>query len=176
MAIKTKKISELDTLTIGTGDTSMENGGILFLCTKTSGATGKLSSKTLFETVHKVAEDECLKLKEELQKPSENQPPAATASIADNSEISALKTAVDALTKSLNDLSVKYKNFTFNQSDKNSSYIEQINVLNEKVASLEGFVQALQKDGYLTLKEIQRAAANACPICTHKHEEEQSAE
>ena len=173
MAIKTKKISELDTLTIGTGDTSMENGGILFLCTKTSGATGKLSSKTLFETVHKVAEDECLKLKEELQKPNENPNPTsvATASIADNSEISALKTAVDALTKSLNDLSVKYKNFTFNQSDKNSSYIEQINVLNEKVASLEGFVQALQKDGYLTLKEIQRAAANACPICTHTHEE-----
>ena len=171
MAIKTKKISELDTLTIGTGDTSMENGGILFLCTKTSGATGKLSSKTLFESVQKVAEDECLKLKEELQKPTENPTSVATASIADNSEISALKTTVDALTKSLNDLSVKYKNFTFNQSDKNSSYIEQINILNEKVAALEGFVQALQKDGYLTLKEIQRAAANACPICNHTHEE-----
>ena len=171
MAIKTKKISELDTLTIGTGDTSMENGGILFLCTKTSGATGKLSSKTLFETVHKVAEDECLKLKEELQKPTENPTSVATASIVDNSEISALKTTVDALTKGLNDLSVKYKNFTFNQSDKNSSYIEQINVLTEKVAALEGFVQALQKDGYLTLKEIQRAAADACPICNHTHEE-----
>ena len=176
MAIKTKKISELDTLTIGTGDTSMENGGILFLCTKTSGATGKLSSKTLFETVQKVAEDECLKLKEELQKPNENPASVATASIEDNGEITALKTTVDALTKGLNDLSVKYKNFTFNQSDKNSSYIEQINVLNEKVAALEGFVQALQKDGYLTLKEIQRAAANACPICNHTHEEEQSAE
>lgn len=171
MAIKTKKISELDTLTIGTGDTSMENGGILFLCTKTSGATGKLSSKTLFETVQKVAEDECLKLKEELQKPNENPTSVATVSTVDNSEISALKTTVDALTKGLNDLSVKYKNFTFNQSDKNSSYIEQINVLTERVAALEGFVQALQKDGYLTLKEIQRAAADACPICNHTHEE-----
>lgn len=51
-----------------------------------------------------------------------------------------------------------------------------ISALETKVAALEGFVQALQADGYLTLANIKKAAAEACPICTHTHEEEQSAE
>jgi hypothetical protein len=53
---------------------------------------------------------------------------------------------------------------------------EKIAALEAKVAALEGFVQALQADGYLTLANIKKAAADACPICTHTHEEEQSAE
>ena len=48
---------------------------------------------------------------------------------------------------------------------------EKIATLEAKVAALESFVMALQKDGYLTLKEIQRAAADACPLCNHTHEE-----
>ena len=48
---------------------------------------------------------------------------------------------------------------------------EKIAALEAKIAALESFVQALQKDGYLTLKEIQKAAADACPICNHTHEE-----
>ena len=53
---------------------------------------------------------------------------------------------------------------------------EKIAALEAKVAALEGFVQALQAEGYLTLANIKKAAAEACPICTHTHEEEQSAE
>lgn len=48
--------------------------------------------------------------------------------------------------------------------------------LEAKVAALEGFVQALQAEGYLTLANIKKAAADACPICTHTHEEEQPSE
>jgi outer membrane murein-binding lipoprotein Lpp len=48
--------------------------------------------------------------------------------------------------------------------------------LNERVAALEGFVKALQAEGYLTLANIKKAAADACPICTHTHEEEQPTE
>lgn len=53
---------------------------------------------------------------------------------------------------------------------------EKIAELEDKVAALEGFVQALQEEGYLTLAKIKQAAVEACPICTHTHEEEQSAE
>lgn len=51
-----------------------------------------------------------------------------------------------------------------------------IAALEVKVAALESFVQALQADGYLTLANIKKAAAEACPICTHTHEEEQPTE
>ena len=57
----------------------------------------------------------------------------------------------------------------------NEELVKLVSSLENKVKALESFVQALQKDGYLTLKEIQRAAADACPICNHTHEE-QSAE
>lgn len=51
-----------------------------------------------------------------------------------------------------------------------------IEALEAKVAALEGFVKSLQAEGYLTLANIKKAAAEACPICTHTHEEEQPTE
>lgn len=44
--------------------------------------------------------------------------------------------------------------------------IERISALETKVAALEGFVKALQAEGYLTLANIKKAAAEACPIET----------
>lgn len=41
---------------------------------------------------------------------------------------------------------------------------EKIAALTEKIAKLEGFVQALQKNSYLTLAEVKKAAAEACPV------------
>ena len=41
-----------------------------------------------------------------------------------------------------------------------------IAALEAKVAALESFVKALQADGYLTLANIKKAAAEACPIET----------
>lgn len=43
---------------------------------------------------------------------------------------------------------------------------EKIAALEAKVAALEGFVKALQEEGYLTLAKIKQAAADACPIET----------
>jgi len=48
--------------------------------------------------------------------------------------------------------------------------------LETKSSSYEKFIKELQKDGYLTLAEIKKAAADACPICTHTHEEENTTE
>lgn len=165
MAIKTKKISELDVLTV---DTPLVDGGIEFLCTKTSGVTGKLSSKTIFDSVKTIVIDECDKLKEELQKPSDT---PVTASLVESPEIDAIKSSVGTLSKGLEDLTIKHKNFTNNQHNKNNRYEEQIASLEEKVTALESFIHKLQKDGYLTLAEIRKAAAETCPICTHTHEE-----
>lgn len=44
--------------------------------------------------------------------------------------------------------------------------VEKIAALEAKVAALEGFVKALQEEGYLTLAKIKQAAADACPIET----------
>ena len=53
---------------------------------------------------------------------------------------------------------------------------KQIASLENKVAALEGFVKALQEDGYLTLAKIKQAAAEHCPICNPSHELEQPTE
>ena len=49
----------------------------------------------------------------------------------------------------------------------------QDNSLEEKVKALESFVHALQKDGYLTLAEIKKAAAEFCPCGEETHNGEQ---
>lgn len=41
---------------------------------------------------------------------------------------------------------------------------EKIAALEAKVAALEGFVKALQEEGYLTLAKIKQAAADAFPV------------
>ena len=69
-------------------------------------------------------------------------------------------TSISKLNKSVSEIETKTQTFE-----------EKIAELEAKVAALEGFVQSLQADGYLTLANIKKAAAAACPICTHTHEE-----
>jgi hypothetical protein len=53
---------------------------------------------------------------------------------------------------------------------------QKVQELSEKVAALEGFVKALQEEGYLTLAKIKQAAADNCPICNHTHEDNEQPE
>lgn len=91
-----------------------------------------------------------------------------TAAQASISQVAADVVEDDSVKEEIN--SIKTSLISINQS------IAEISDLKERVTKLEQFVQALQKDGYLTLAEIKKAAADACPICTHTHEEETTTE
>ena len=171
MAIKTKKISELDTLKDINGTYAVVGIG--------DGTTGKITLEQIknFVDAHKTptAEQVSEVTKQDLEVVS--------------SEVKKVASDLSSVKKSSEQFVTKYTNMVYTQTQKNGVYeseISKLNTFNEelvklvsslenKVKALESFVQALQKDGYLTLKEIQRAAADACPICNHTHEE-QSAE
>lgn len=57
MAIKTKKISELASLSLGSDD--IIGGSVNLLGTTSDGVTGKLSTKTLFDTIQSKVLEEC---------------------------------------------------------------------------------------------------------------------
>ena len=171
MAIKTKKISELDTLKDINGTYAVVGVG--------DGTTGKITLEQIknFVDAHKTPTTEQVSevSKQDLEVVS--------------SEVKKVASEVGAVKKSSEQFVTKYTNMVYTQTQKNKFYEDEINSLvtritalesfvqsfETRITALESFVQALQKDGYLTLKEIQRAAADACPICNHTHEE-QSAE
>ena len=168
MAIKTKKISELDTLKDINGTYAVVGVG--------DGTTGKITLEQIknFVDAHKA------KTVEQVSEVSKQDLKAVS------SEAKKVADEVAAVKKSSDEFVTKYTNMVYTQTQKNGVYeseISKLNTFNEelvelvssletRVKSLESFVQALQKDGYLTLKEIQRAAADACPICNHHHEEQ----
>ena len=86
-------------------------------------------------------------------------------------DISKVSSDVTSLEDKVKNIETKQKNYAFTTTKKLDAALETIAQLNSKVAVLEGFVHALQADGYLTLANIKKAAADACPICTHTHEE-----
>lgn len=110
-------------------------------------------------------------------------------------DISVLSSEVTKLSGDVTTVDARQKSYAFTATGKIDRVIESVAKLNEKVsvlegyelnakvaelnervAALEGFVKALQAEGYLTLANIKKAAADACPICTHTHEEEQPTE
>lgn len=178
MAIKTKKIADLTTI-------STTNS---YLLGSQNGVTGKIPYSSITSEIEELINS----------KISSIQPATPTtvevAQDVESAEVTALKNEIASLKNTLGELSVSYKNLnkkynTYVQSTSETILELQENVrllsvapkttdtsaLETRITALESFVQALQKDGYLTLKEIQRAAADACPICNHTHEE-QSAE
>jgi phage I-like protein len=162
MAIKTKKISELGKLVVSAE--TIET--ISLLGVNSSGVTGKVDMKDVLGVIRGDAQSIA-------QTTMSSIPTVVTTSI-DETEISSLKTSLQTtntkfatVEKSVSDLVAKYKTFTYTQTQK-------VNELETKVAALEAFVHALQVDGYLTLANIKRLAAEHCP-CEATHEE-QSAE
>lgn len=123
MAIQTKKISELGSIT------SLE-GEVYFLGTS-AGVTGRISKSDLETNILKEVKDSIAQIK---------------------TDIETLKESVSAIASTPAPIS------------SGCDCGEKIAALTEKIAKLEGFVQALQKNSYLTLAEVKKAAAEACPV------------
>jgi uncharacterized phage infection (PIP) family protein YhgE len=130
MAIQTKKISELGTIT------NLE-GEVYFLGTS-GGVTGRISKSDLETNILKEVKDSIAQITE---------------------EIAAIKNTQTSLIESVTTISNKPSTVAVECDCE-----EKITALTEKIAKLEGFVQALQKNSYLTLAEVKKAAAEACPI------------
>lgn len=194
MAIKTKKISELADIQISSqitdeGISTLDDSSFYLLgCQQDK--TGKVSTKNVLGVVRKIVDKI---VDEKIEEFSNNTPESHVAVVNDTSEvdssIESLKVAQATLTQKIDGVDFKLKNLASSTSSSISNIQESIATLAEKetpacncaekiaaleakVAALESFVQALQTDGYLTLANIKKAAAEACPICTHTHEEE----
>ena len=204
MAIKTKKISELDTLKDINGTYAVVGVG--------DGTTGKITLEQIkkFVDAHKTPTTEQVSevSKQDLEVVS--------------SEVKKVADEVAAVKKSSEQFVTKYTNMVYTQTQKNKFYEDEINSLvtritalesfvqsfetritelektlkeandriatlescsvqvlqednslEDKVKALESFVHALQKDGYLTLAEIKKAAAEFCPCGEETHNGEQ---
>lgn len=184
MAIKTKKISDLSTISATDSVILGMNGA----------TTGKIPYSVIMDDVDG-------KIKTALQEFQNTLPDTNTvATIAEpvvseeditimRNKIEGVREEVGSLSKTIKKSDEKfdtfYSRYTKTIEDMRTSIdtcatptnaascdcAEKIAALEAKVAALEGFVQALQADGYLTLANIKKAAADACPICTHTHEE-----
>ena len=171
MAIKTKKISDLGEIKID-GSTSLEKSDFYFLgCL--NGITGKVSTQDIVQSIRSGIVAETNESAEFSRMRSSMDEVSSLSERIVNNDVK-----IDNLTSTIETLSASVATIASTPATVSTSCgcEEKIAALEAKVAALEGFVQALQADGYLTLANIKKAAAEACPICNHTHEEEQSAE
>lgn len=172
MAIQTKKISDL-------GSIQSIKDTTVFLATD-GGVTGKISFKTIKDALAENDNTDATitNIISELEGVKET-----VSNI--NSEVETVKETVSTINSVSNANSVSIANCESKIAALEAKVAtpapscdcaEKIAELESKIAALESFVQALQADGYLTLANIKKAAADACPICTHTHEEEQPTE
>lgn len=186
MAIKTKKISDLTEVTVSQivntegGTTDLDSTNFYLLGCKNT-ITGKVSTASVVGLIRNIIDYKLQPVFEKIAG-AKAIDTVATASVSDeivekvSSDVCDCKVAIQSLDEKITDLNTKYKNYAFSTTSHFASVEETIATLTERVIALEGFVQALQADGYLTLANIKKAAAEACPICTHTHEEEQPTE
>lgn len=200
MAIKTKKISELDTLKDINGTYAVVGVG--------DGTTGKIT----LEQIKKFVDAHKTPTTEQVSEVSKQDLKAVS------SQVKKVADEVAAVKKSSEQFVTKYTNMVYTQTQKNGVYESEISKLNksnenlsnvvnsletktpdlekalkeandriadlenkvkalqeddsleQKVTALESFVHALQKDGYLTLAEIKKAAAEHCPCGEENHD------
>jgi uncharacterized protein YoxC len=177
MAIKTKKISDLSTISATDSVILGMNGA----------TTGKIPYSVIMDDVDG-------KIKTALQEFQNTLPDTnSVATIAEpvvseeditimRNKIEGVREEVGSLSKSIKKSDEKfdtfYSRYTKTIEDMRASIdtcaaptnscdcAEMIAALTERVVALEGFVKALQAEGYLTLANIKKAAADACPIET----------
>lgn len=166
MAIKTKKITDLGTINISSDGAGSLSDSDFFLIGCKSGITGKVETSAFINAINQHMQSLVMTATESI----------AASSVVDAKDVDKMKHDVLAISNNVNDLMEIVNEMTTTRVNKECDCAEKIAALETKVAALEGFVQALQAEGYLTLANIKKAAAEACPICTHTHEEEQSAE
>lgn len=165
MAIKTKKITDLNELTM-TKDSLKRGGFYLLGCD--SGITGKVAAQSIVKIVQET-------VKQEIAEKGDSTPSTVSnddaVSSAIEKTVEECATAIAKLTNDVNTIDTKQKSYSFSALEKFDTIQGTLTSLINRVAALESFVHKLQKDGYLTLAEIRKAAAETCPICTHTHEE-----
>lgn len=198
MAIKTKKISELADIEFDKGLEIVDfqtmtdlDGEDFYLLGCKGGNTGKVATKGIMNTLRKVMQTISVSEESSVETVASEEIPTVDISKFEQ-EVSQLGVSVSNCSSKIQDIETKQKTYAFSTAQKIDELTESIAVLTEKgsstntascdcaekiaaleakVAALEGFVQALQAEGYLTLANIKKAAADACPICTHTHEE-----
>ena len=151
MAIKTKKITDLGTINVtsGSGAGSLSDSDFYLIGCK-SGITGKVETNAFLNAIQQSVNDVVGQVI-----------PSALTSVIDDTDVKQTKIDIINISNNLNDLNSLVQ-----------SLESELIKIKEKSAKYEQFIQTLQKDGYLTLAEIKKAAADACPICNHTHEEE----
>lgn len=167
MAIKTKKISDLSELTLA-GGSDLEAADFYVLGCK-SGVTGKVSVASIVTAIHNAVHPSMpVSVEQQVATVDVVETTSVSSEIVDKmaNDISKVSTDVTSLEDKVKNIETKQKNYAFTTTKKLDAALESIAQLNAKVAVLEGFVKALQADGYLTLANIKKAAADACPIET----------
>lgn len=181
MAIKTKKITDLTPLS-GNNDALSSKGDKIYFLGTISDITGKIDYTSIINDVRDIVANQVSSAVETyMVSVAAEEEPVEEVPSASNEDLIRLENFTNQIKRELSDVVAAYKELNNKYISHVTSNAEIILTLQTqlaeqetKIATLEGFVQALQKDGYLTLKEIQRAAADACPLCNHTHEEEQT--
>lgn len=155
MAIKTKKITDLGTINVAVDGAGSLTDSDFFLIGCKSGITGKVETKALVNAINQNTNSLINKAYELLVNKSDV-----------DVDVNNIKRDVKSLTNNVNDLKVVVSGIASSPAPISTGCdcAEKIAALEAKVAALEGFVKALQADGYLTLANIKKAAADACPV------------
>ena len=180
MAIKTKTITQLTELTFTDTD------GVYILGAKDNTSTsspdnvntqtGKISLGKMIEFVYEKTNSDDAILKATLESKLGEEIKTVNESITGvNTKVTDVEKRVENIEKQIvtpaTPKSVEPTSTTCACEKKVATLEAKVAALETTVQNLVSFVQALQKDGYLTLAEIRKAASDACPICNHTHEE-----
>lgn len=163
MAIKTKKISDLSEIT------SLDEH--CYFVGHKNDETSKISFVTISTEVEEIVKskvEEIIKTEvEEIVKEQLAESVAPAAELEENEvsvDVEKLHNSVNELTAYMNDIAEQYKVLNRNYTNFALASSEKISKLQEDNAKLVQFIKSLQKDDYLTLAEIKKAASEAFPI------------
>ena len=150
MAIKTKKISDLKTLINGDNVDNNMFDNTNFLCSYNNETGIVLGSAIVARIMNQIGD---------IQPQQQVVAVAATATEEPSKceDCEALKSEVATLKNDLASFVKSYEFYTKSISD-------TVNKLSQENAKFKRFIMDLQKDGYLTLAEIKKAAQNCCPV------------
>ena len=166
MAIKTKKITDLATLTNIPSESTYFIG-----CNGET--TGKVKYGDILEDVSDIIENvvntnvqnTLATMQVSVEEPKEVTPTTSTEDFNRiENFVNQLKRELSDVVASYKELNKKYTSHVLSNAEIILNLQTEVAAQAEKIAALEGFVKALQADGYLTLANIKKAAADACPV------------
>ena len=158
MAIKTKKIAELSEITSDGSFLLGQNGNV----------TGKISYSSIMNEVEEKIATAIANI------PTDDEDKTENVDTVTNDRFISLSNKVENNTTQISTVAktqATLESVVVSSSEKSLLLEQKVQELSGKVAALEGFVKALQEEGYLTLAKIKQAAADNCPICNHEHAE-----